>query len=152
MDAPIRNKRGQFSKLKRANKRPNRNILTEHNYVVGKPSKDIPGIPAEISNISKFFNNSWREGRRVIELGVLLDNLKTCQECGLGPVPLTVYNVLGEQKKGLSGFLYVRCQNVDCEYVNRVAYAKTHRNKRRGMPCFAANTKLGTSMLTFMMN
>jgi len=62
-------------------------------------------------------------------------------------VPLTVYNVLGEQKKGLSGFLYVRCQNVDCESVNRVAYGKTHRNKQRGMPCFTANTKLGTGML-----
>jgi len=84
MDAPIRNKRGQFTKLKRANKRPNRNILIEHKYVVGKQSKDIPGIPAKSSKISKSFDNSWREGRRVIELGhgVLLDNLKTCQDCG----------------------------------------------------------------------
>jgi len=83
MDAPIRNKQGQFTKLKRANKRPNRNILIEHNYVVGKHSEDIPGIPAESSKISKFFDNSLREDRlSLVTVGVLLDNLKTCQECG----------------------------------------------------------------------
>ncbi|XP_060565928.1 LOW QUALITY PROTEIN: uncharacterized protein LOC132724962 [Ruditapes philippinarum] len=153
MAAPVRDKYGRFFKLKRGvceKLRTNRNIIEDHNYVVGNPNTsgdiNIPGIP-EQRKTNKFFNNKWREGRRVVEFGVLLDNLKVCKECGLGPVPLTAYNVIGEQKKGLSGFLYVICQNVDCAAVNRVTYGKTHRNKQKGMPCFAANTKLGTAMI-----
>ena len=81
--SPSETNNGQFTKLKRANKRPNRNILIEHNYVVGKQSKDIPGIPAESSKISTFFDNSWMEDRlSLVTVGVLLDNLKTFQECG----------------------------------------------------------------------
>jgi len=57
------------SQSKNVQIRPNRNILIEYNYVVGKQSKDIPGIPAKSLKISKYFDNSWREGRRVIELG-----------------------------------------------------------------------------------
>ena len=66
-----------------------------------------------------------------------------CQKCRLGPVLLTRYSVVGELRKGLSGYLNVQCQNVDCMQVNRVVYGKTHRVNTRGMPCFSANTKLG---------
>lgn len=88
-------------------------------------------------------NIGCREGRRVMELSVLLESLRVCQQCKLGPVPLTVYNVLGERKKGLGGYIYVMCQNSDCLAVNRAPYGKTHHNKKRGSPCFDVNTKLG---------
>ncbi|WAR24663.1 hypothetical protein MAR_038332, partial [Mya arenaria] len=88
--------------------------------------------------------SGWRIGRRIVEVGFLLEQLQYYCECRLGPVPLTFDNVVGELKKGLGGYLYVRCQNHDCLAINRVPYGKTHRVKKRGMPCFAANTKLGT--------
>jgi len=82
-----------------------------------------------------------------VEFDVLLTGLKTCKFCGLGPVPLTLYSVVGELQRGLGGFLYVRCSNIDCEQVNIVPYGKTHRQgKTKGIPCFVANTKLGTGM------
>ncbi|XP_053374280.1 uncharacterized protein LOC128545997 [Mercenaria mercenaria] len=50
-------------------------------------------------------------------------------------------------KKGLSGYLYVQCQNIECGYINCVPHGKTHHMKQKGMPCFAVNTKLGTAMI-----
>jgi hypothetical protein len=69
-----------------------------------------------------------------------------CSECFLGPIPLTIHTVVGELKKGLGGYLYVRCQNVDCGHINIAPYGKTRHQKDRtvGMPCFDVNTKLGT--------
>lgn len=72
-------------------------------------------------------------------------NLHACQQCRLGPVPLTMNNVFGELKKGFSRYLYVQGMNVDCRFVNCVAYRETHRVRKRGMPCFAVNTKLRAS-------
>lgn len=60
----------------------------------------------------------WKDGWRFVDLGVLLDNLQYCSECRLGP--LTRDRVVGELGKGLGGFLYVRCQNIDCGIVNHV--------------------------------
>ncbi|XP_052695763.1 uncharacterized protein LOC128174187 [Crassostrea angulata] len=39
------------------------------------------------------------------------------------------------------------CSNTDCRYINKVAYGKTHHIRKRGMPCFSVNTKLGTAMI-----
>lgn len=86
----------------------------------------------------------WREGRRIVEFHVLLSTLKTCKFCRLDLVPLTIYNVIGEMKKGLRGYLYVKCMNPDCGQVNVAPYGKTHHLKKRDMSCFVANTKLGT--------
>lgn len=47
----------------------------------------------------------WKEGRQIMELGVLLSELKVCKKCRLGPVPLTYHNIIGELKKGLAGYL-----------------------------------------------
>ena len=58
--------------------------------------------------------DSWKKGRRLVELNELLSNLKACQSCKLGPVPLMHNNIAGEYQKGLSGYLYVVCQNPDC--------------------------------------
>ena len=85
-------------------------------------------------------------GRRLVEWEVLLENLRHCKNCRLGPVPLTINSIKGELQKGLSGFLYVECEN--CGFVNSAAYGKTHRiaTTSQGMPCFTVNTKLGTGM------
>lgn len=84
----------------------------------------------------------WKEGRRIMELGVLLSELKVCKKCRLGPVPLTYHNIIGELQKGLAGLL--ACQNPECGYINMVPYGQTHRVKMTGAQCFVVNTKLGT--------
>jgi RNase P subunit RPR2 len=99
-------------------------------------------IKDQTSELHKENSQTWKNGRRLVEFDVLLTNLRLCKSCRHGPVPLIENNICGELQKGLSGYLYVRCS--DCGYVNRVAYGKTHRVKRKGMPCFDVNTKLGT--------
>lgn len=89
-------------------------------------------------------SDGWRRGHWIIELGVLLDSLKFCKQCKLGPLPLTSYSLVDELKRGLGGYLYVRCMSMDCGSINRVSYGKTHRLKKKGMPCFVTNTKLDT--------
>ena len=64
----------------------------------------------------------------------LLGNLTFCSLCKLGPVPLTAYNVVGELQKELCGYLFMVCQNYDFQFVIRVAYGKTHRQKIRECP------------------
>ena len=88
--------------------------------------------------------SGWRVGRRIVELEILLSALSSCKFCRLGPIPLTLFNIIGELKKGLGGYLYVKCQNAECNGVNIVPYGKTHHMKQKGSPCFAVNTKLGT--------
>ena len=141
MAAPIRDDRGRFSKSYKQPKRSKKsNLSLDHNYSLGQTVCDI----GNNLRTDKHFNEKWKEGRRCVEFGVLLENLRFCKACGLGPVALSVNSIVGERKKGLSGYLFVRCENVYCEFVNCVPYGKTHHVKKRGMPCFAANTKLGT--------
>ncbi|XP_033759590.1 uncharacterized protein LOC117341838 [Pecten maximus] len=94
-------------------------------------------------------DQSWKEGRRIVEFGILLSHVQYCKFCRLGPVPLTYRTVVGELQKGLGGYLYARCENPDCEQINRVPYGSMHRvsESRKGMPCFTAKTKLGTAMI-----
>ena len=151
-----RNVRGQFRKVKSASRKKTKaseSVIIDHTYnghlVCEGTDCCVDDCLSDLHlKLPKSVNRSgWRVGRRIIELGVLLDNLAYCQKCRLGPVPLTSYSVVGELRKGLSGYLYVRCQNVDCMHVNRVTYGKTHRVSKRGMPCFSANTKLGVGKL-----
>ena len=158
-----RDEKGVFRKVgeeKRQEKPTKKRTLDtriDHNYTgTGLCDGESCSLPncssnAHIQLPDGVCRSGWRDGRRIIELGVLLDNLKYCAECKLGPVPLTSFNVVGELQKGLSGYLYVVCQNPDCQHVNRVAYGKQHHmeGKARGMPCFDVNTKLGTGALLY---
>lgn len=93
-------------------------------------------------------SRDWMDGRRVMELGVLLENLSSCSHCRMGPIPLYKENIVGERRRGLRGYLYIMCMNPECGEVNMVPYGKTHRQNKKttGMPCFVVNTKLGTSL------
>ena len=151
----LRGAKGRYVKTKPTNKTSKllRAIKLDHNYTTKKQVlhagglKDDHRTEEEINLPRKVSRDGWRVGRRIVEFGVLLDNLEFCEECGLGPVSLTKYSIVGELRKGLSGFFYVRCSNGDCEHINRVTYGKTHRLKAKGMPCFAVNTKLGIGKL-----
>ena len=139
-----RYKTGDFRRVHEKRKpKQDKRIKLDHNYTntsvcLGNECNSASCFgDIHIKNkLGKGIGDGWREGRRLIELGVLVKNLQYCQSCKLGPVPLTVYNVVGELQKGLSGYLYVMCQNADCNYINRVAYGKLHHIKKGGMPCF----------------
>ncbi len=100
--------------------------------------------PYDIPNSSRISRDGWRVGRKLVELDILLENLRYCQHCYLGPVPLTLCNIAGEMNVGLGSYLYVRCTNIDCLKINRVSCGKLHRTKgQHGMQSFVVNTKLG---------
>ena len=46
----------------------------------------------------------WREGRRVVELGVLADALKACNRCGM---PLQLFHAVEIKTYGLAAILKV---------------------------------------------
>lgn len=83
------------------------------------------------------YDTSWREGRRVVELGVLADGLAGCKECGL---PLQLSHTQGIRDCGLGSFLQVRCRNLWCGHVNVIPTGKRHGR------IWDANTKLATGI------
>ena len=87
--------------------------------------------------------HDWREGRRIVEWGALVNNLQECKKCHSGPLVLSPDTIMGENICGLSGYLYIQCQT--CQHVSRVAYGKTYHEpgKKKTRPCFVVNTKLG---------
>lgn len=130
-------------------------VTTEHNYQSGH---QCPGDSCtykkcplfnNVKNLGKNVSRDWMDGRRVMELGVLLENLSSCSHCRMGPIPLYKENIVGERRRGLGGYLYIMCMNPECGEVNMVPYGKTHRRNKKttGMPCFVVNTKLGTAMI-----
>jgi hypothetical protein len=94
-------------------------VNVEHNYVSGHQcpgdsctNKKCPLYNNDFPSLGKNVNRDWR-GRRVMELPVLLEGLKTCTSCRLGPIPLYTENIVGERRRGLGGYLYVKCLNPD---------------------------------------
>lgn len=85
-----------------------------------------------------FKPGDWREGRRVIELGHLADQLKGCINCG---IPIQLANCFQERRYGLGSLLYIDCKN--CDSINVVSTGKRHRNKsQKGMLIWDVNYKL----------
>ncbi|XP_065944826.1 uncharacterized protein [Magallana gigas] len=102
-----------------------------HQIEVPRPAGCNVIINAENSG----YDTSWREGRRVVELGVLADGLAGCKECGL---PLQLSHTQGIRDCGLGSFLQVRCRNLWCGHVNVIPTGKRHGR------IWDANTKLAT--------
>lgn len=74
----------------------------------------------------------WRQGRRIVELGKLADQLRSCTDCGR--------QLYGEKKYGLHSLLYVECE---CGVLNVISTSKQHRSQSatRGVPIHDVNTK-----------
>jgi len=85
---------------------------------------------------------SWKEGRRIVELGVLAEQLRSgCEDC---KTPLFLHDVVDETKQGLGSILYVQC---NCGQVTQVRTGKTHRDPKKkqvGRPIWDLNTKAAT--------
>jgi len=85
---------------------------------------------------------NWTKNRGIRSSSPVLES---CKACRLGPVTLTYDSVVGELQRGLWGYLYVKCSNIECAEINIVPYGKTHRTPgSKGILSFAVNTKLGT--------
>ena len=89
---------------------------------------------------------SWQQGRRVVELGHLAEQLRECKGCHH---PLHLLDVIREKRCGLSSFLYIKCRN--CSKQNRVSTGKRHRQKGKkvAMQAWDANSKLGIGKLVY---
>lgn len=83
---------------------------------------------------------SWDDGRRVVEMGMLAEGLKSCCFC---QQPIQLKNVVDEKRYGLASLLYIQCS---CGQINTVRTGKSHRcnDARRGLPIYDVNTKLAT--------
>lgn len=85
----------------------------------------------------------WRDGRRIVELGFLADQLKAgCSEC---KKTLNIINTVDETTQGLGSILYIQCE--ECSQLNAVKTGKTHRSpakKSVGRPIWDINTKAAT--------
>ncbi|XP_060584334.1 uncharacterized protein LOC132740453 [Ruditapes philippinarum] len=139
MAEQTRTRRGRFASLKKEPaKQKAYELKEEHSYV----ATDYVEVES-----CKTVDGSWKEGRRVVDFAVLLEGLRFCKSCRLGPIPLTIENVIGELKKGLGGYLKVKCLNSDCGHVNCIAYGKLVKGSKQGATTFAVNTKLGTAMI-----
>lgn len=83
----------------------------------------------DISNVAKELNitnngsqvENWRQGRRVVELGVLADGLSGCKLCG---IPLHLSHAQGIITYGLSAILKVPCSNTQCMAMNNISTGK----------------------------
>jgi len=94
----------------------------------------IEGVQLQSENVSQS-DDSWRYGRRVVELSVLADGLKACRLCSQ---PLHLADCVGETRYGLSGYLKVKCMYSECGLMNQIPTGSRHGK------IWDANTKLAS--------
>ena len=121
-----------------------RTVLLDHAYTTSYPSSSYkqPDLSNFINeevvdenNVNITSDDSWRNGRRVVELGVLADHLAACKQCGL---PLSLQNCLNITTCGLAAVLKVLCVNQSCKNINAIPTGKQHNR------IWDVNTKLAT--------
>ena len=62
------------------------------------------------------------EGRRIVNIEHLAKQ-RVCKSCG---GCLHLLDIVKEKRYGLASMLTVRCQNKDCQFLNRVTTGKRH--------------------------
>ena len=76
---------------------------------------------------------TWQHGGRIVELGVLSDQLSACKQCCM---PLNFQNCVGEKRYGLGSILYVVCSNYVCNHNNMLVLGqKTFSEDHKNMVC-----------------
>ena len=87
-------------------------------------------------------DSTWREGRRVVELGLLADRLNECSQYGQS---LQLSDINSESHFGLASILHITCRN--CQIDNLVSTGSRHSIAATGSErCFDVNTKLAAGM------
>ncbi|XP_061168272.1 uncharacterized protein LOC133177209 [Saccostrea echinata] len=80
----------------------------------------------------------WNEGRRIVELKFLADQL-VCKRCNNR---LHLCNIVNEKRYGLGSLLYIKCDSSICEFTNTVCTGK--RNEKGA---FDINSKVALAMI-----
>ena len=131
---------GQFIRNKCKNKR-RRISSAEHET----KAENIAETSDEQTPLPEHAKYCWRDGRRIVELGYLADQLKAgCSEC---KNPLNIINTMDETTQGLGSILYIQCE--ECPQLNAIKTGKTHRSptkKNVGRPIWDINTKAATGL------
>ena len=87
---------------------------------------------------------SWRDGRRIVELGVLAKALGKCCEEGCSNT-LDLRNTESEKRDGFTCLLWARC--VECSVLNSIKRNKSHHVKKKGAPVYYVNTKAAGAIM-----
>ena len=93
---------------------------------------------------------NWKEGRRLIEMGILAEQLyRGCSSCHQ---PLHLINCIDEQHFGLGSLFSITCSN--CKNVTQVSSGKRHSStystgdqKNRKTCTWDVNTKLASGII-----
>ena len=97
-------------------------------------------MPAQSNTLCEFpFESIPIEGRRIIEVQVLVDNLaKGCKMC---QTPLSLSRIHSELKRGLCSIFRKYCE---CGFLNKVPTGKYHvdDSKKKPVPIYDVNTKM----------
>ena len=114
------------------------NVPIEHVTLLDSTETESSEEPVNSSNIDEHVNDvtqvSWREGRRIVELGHLVDQLY-CTDCG---EYLRLSKISKETRYGYGSLLYIDCT---CGFINTVETNKRHRVNNKGPKVFDINTK-----------
>ncbi|XP_052780707.1 uncharacterized protein LOC128217545 [Mya arenaria] len=125
----MRRKKGQFISKSNANRTSIiNNVNVEKKTCISVPETVPP----------------WLEGRRVVEIGVILERLSSCSSCGNS---FCINGIVGETIYGLGSILHISCNT--CRMVNLVPTGKRHSTSdgSAARRCFDVNTKLAAAMI-----
>lgn len=113
----------------------------EHDYCTLVPSNTEEGeVDAAVQDTGDDFSIKWNEGRRMIEIQVVIEKLiEGCEFCRQ---PLNFTTICGEIEYGLASMLQIKCLN--CDMVVSVPTGKRHSRIDSDHPArvFDVNTKL----------
>ncbi|WAR21424.1 LOW QUALITY PROTEIN: hypothetical protein MAR_015398 [Mya arenaria] len=129
----MRRKKGQFISKSNANRASIiNNVNVEKKTCISVPETVPP----------------WLEGRRVVEIGVILERLSSCSSYGNS----FCINGIGETIYGLGSFLHISCNT--CRMVNLVPTEKRHSTSdgSAARRCFDVNTKLAAGKFCHHIN
>ena len=114
---------------------------TTNNVGLGiSTSSTIPAITGNLDCLKRSLQ--WNEGRRIVELSTLANNLSECAANGCNLLQ-DLRNIVGESRSGFGSVLSIRCS---CGVVNKVRTCSTHKSSQ-GRPIFVVNTKAAVAMI-----
>ena len=89
----------------------------------------------------------WNEGRRIVELGVLAEQLSKCGEDDC-EAKLDLRNIVAETISGFGSYLWIKCS--DCGQETKITTGKVRKsaaNGKGGRPSFDINTKSAAAVI-----
>ena len=139
--------RGRFLKNTEKQRRETcSKVLKKYHQDRASLAENLNNVSSQDSAVASGNLPKWREGRRIVELGLLADGLRSCVDCGQ---PLDLCRTVDETQSGYGSILYVECQ---CGVLNSITTNKTQFTSPslRGRPAFDVNTKAALGKYFFL--